>query len=98
MSGSFISIDTERTAYYDLLEATQKGDLDITPWLLWFLECLKRAIDGTELILASVMQKAHFWEAHQVTPINERPRTMLNRLLDGFEGKLTSSKCSPDIA
>jgi Fic family protein len=97
-------IRLERKEYYDLLEATQKGDLDITPWLEWFLGCLDRAFDGTEKILAKVFQKAEFWKKHAATPLNERQRDMLNRLLDGFEGKLTSSKwakiekCSPDTA
>jgi Fic family protein len=98
-------IRKERNAYYDRLEATQKQDgLDVTPWLDWFLGCLDRAIDGAENILSSVLKKARFWEAHAATPFNERQRDMLNRLLDGFEGKLSSSKwagmekCSPDTA
>ena len=97
-------IRTERKAYYDMLEATQHGDLDITPWLLWFIGCLDRAFDGSEAILASVMHKARVWERLAVQPLNERQRMMVNRLLDGFEGKLTSSKwakiakTSPDTA
>ena len=97
-------IRLERKEYYDLLEATQKRDLDITPWLEWFLGCLDRAFDGAEKTLASVFQKAEFWKTHAAARINERQRDMLNRLLDGFEGKLTSSKwakiekCSPDTA
>lgn len=97
-------IRLERNAYYERLESTQKGDLDITEWLMWFLQCLGHAIDGAETILASVMHKARFWEAHGAQPLNERQRLMLNRVLDGFEGKLTSSKwakitkCSPDTA
>ena len=97
-------IRLERKAYYDILEATQKGDLDITPWLEWFLGCLDRAFDGAEKILAAVLQKAEFWKKHGSAPLNERQRDMLNRLLDGFEGNLTSSKwaaienCSPDTA
>ena len=97
-------IRIERTAYYRELEATQRGDLDITGWLAWFLGCLDRAFDGAETLLASVLRKARFWETHAATPLNERQRTMLNRLLDGFEGKLTSSKwaklakCSQDTA
>jgi Fic family protein len=85
-------IRQERKAYYDILEATQKGDLDITPWLDWFLGCLRRAFDGAETILASVFRKAKFWEQHSDERFNDRQKTMLNRLLDGFEGKLTSSK------
>lgn len=85
-------IRTERKAYYDMLESTQKGDLDITPWLSWFIACLDRAFDGAETILASVMRKARFWESVAGQPLNERQRKVLNRLLDGFEGKLTNAK------
>jgi Fic family protein len=85
-------IRTERKAYYDILEATQKADLDITQWLLWFLACLERAIEGAEATLSSVMAKARFWEATKDQPLNERQRAMINRLLNGFEGKLTTSK------
>ena len=97
-------IRLERKAYYDMLEATQKGGLDITPWLEWFLGCLDRAFDGAEKTLAAVFQKADFWQKHAAAKTNERQRNMLNRLLDGLEGKLTSSKwallekCSPDTA
>jgi Fic family protein len=97
-------IRTERKTYYELLEKTQESDLDITPWLEWFLACLNRAFDGTEQTLGSVLQKARFWEVHAATPLNDRQRLMLNKLLDGFEGKLTSSKwakiakCSQDTA
>lgn len=97
-------IRVERKAYYDILEETQKGDLDITPWLDWFLGCLQRAIDGAETTLASVLTKANFWKVHAGEPFNDRQRKVLNRLLDGFEGKLTSSKwaalgkCSQDTA
>jgi Fic family protein len=85
-------IRTERKAYYDMLESTQKGDLDITPWLLWFIGCLDRAFDGADTILASVMRKARFWAAVAGQPLNERQRKVINRLLDGFEGKLTNAK------
>ncbi|MFN7129189.1 MAG: Fic family protein [Brevundimonas sp.] len=85
-------IRAERKAYYEALEATQKGDLDITAWLLWFIACLDRAFDGAETILASVMRKAHFWEPLADQPLNERQKKVLNRLLDGFEGKLTNAK------
>jgi Fic family protein len=94
----------ERKAYYDMLEATQKGELDITAWLEWFLGCLDRAFDGAEKTLAAVFQKADFWKEHATAKINERQRDILDRLLDGFEGKVTSSKwaliekCSPDTA
>jgi Fic family protein len=85
-------IRVERKAYYDILEKTQKGSLDVTPWVVWFLECLGRAIQNTDEVLAGVLDKATFWEKHQTTALNERQRNVLNRLLDGFEGKLTSSK------
>ncbi len=85
-------IRAERKAYYDILEATQKGDLDITGWLRWFLTCLDNAFDGAEVVLEKVICKARFWDALAGESFNERQRAMLNRLLDGFEGKLTSSK------
>lgn len=85
-------IRQERNAYYDILEATQKGDLDITAWLEWFLGCLGRAIDGAETILGSVLLKAKFWKLHEGQPFSGRQRKVLDRMLDGFEGKLTSSK------
>jgi Fic family protein len=97
-------IRQERNAYYHILETTQKGDLDITPWLQWFLACLSRAFDGAEAVLGSVLLKARFWKAHAGESFNERQRLVLNRMLDGFEGKLTSSKwarlakCSQDTA
>ena len=97
-------IRTERNAYYDRLEATQKGDVDITPWLLWFIGCLDRAFDGAETILASVLRKARFWDSVAGQALNGRQRNILNRLLDGFEGKLTNAKwatiakTSPDTA
>jgi Fic family protein len=65
---------------------------DITPWLHWFLDCLERAFDGAGAILANVLRKARFWEAHADASFTGRQRLVLNRLLDGFEGKLTSSK------
>ncbi len=85
-------IRTERKAYYDMLESTQKGELDITPWLLWFIGCLDRAFNGAETILASVMRKARFWESVAGESLSERQRKVVNRLLDGFEGKLTNAK------
>ena len=97
-------IQRERNAYYDILEKTQKGDLDITNWLLWFLDCLDRAISLSEENLSGVTQKAKFWEIHQAISMNDRQRKMLNKLIDGFDGNLTSSKwakiakCSPDTA
>ncbi len=97
-------IRLERKPYYDHLEAAQHGDLDITPWIAWFLDCLDRAFASSEFILASVLRKARFWEVHAGAPLNDRQRTVVNRLLNGFEGKLTSSKyavlakCSQDTA
>lgn len=97
-------IRIERNAYYNMLERTQKGELDITSWLKWFLECLGRAFDGAQTILQTVMAKARFWEIHGSKPFNPRQRIMLNRLLDGFTGNLTTGKwakivkCSQDTA
>ncbi len=85
-------IRQERSAYYGQLEATQQGDVDVTAWLEWFLGCLDRAIAGAEKLLEAVLAKARFWEAHAETRFNERQRKVLNRLLDGFEGKLTTSR------
>lgn len=85
-------IRVERKEYYDVLEKTQKGTLDITLWLDWFLNCLDRALTNTAATLGIVMKKARFWEKHSLTPLNDRQRLMLNKLLDGFDGKLTSSK------
>ncbi len=97
-------IRIERNEYYQALEWTQKGDLDITEWLVWFLGCLERAIVGTEGVLAAVLRKARFWRALAGTSLSDRQRLMLNRLLDGFHGKLTTrkwsqlAKCSHDTA
>ncbi len=85
-------IRLERKNYYEILEETQKDGMDITAWLSWFLACLGRAIDGAEVLLGSVLAKARFWDAIGETPVNERQRRVLNHLLDGFKGKLTSSK------
>ncbi len=97
-------IQRERKEYYNVLESCQKGRLDITPWVEWFLSCLKRAIAASEKLLEAVLVKASFWKAHAGESFNERQRAIINRLLDGFEGKLTSSKwakltkCSQDTA
>jgi Fic family protein len=85
-------IRQERDDYYDILERTQKGTPDVTPWMEWFLGCLGRAFEGTETTLAAVLRKARFWESHAQATINERQRVILNRLLDGFIGKLTTTK------
>lgn len=97
-------IQRERKEYYDLLECTQKGELDVTQWLAWFLACLGRAIEGAENILSRVIARARFWEKCAGISLNARQVKLINRLLDGFEGKLTSAKwaviakCSPDSA
>jgi Fic family protein len=97
-------IRQERKAYYDILEATQKGTMEITPWMEWFLGCLSRAIDGAQVTLSAVLSKARFWERIKDVQLNDRQQLVINRLLDGFEGKLTSSKyatlakCSQDTA
>ena len=97
-------IRQERNAYYDILEQTQKGTMDITPWMEWFLGCLGRSIDSANVTLATVLEKARFWDRIQNVQLNERQRLVVNRLLDGFEGKLTTSKyamlakCSQDTA
>jgi Fic family protein len=100
-------IQRERKAYYDILERTQKQSLDVTEWLAWFLETLHRAVDQAQHTLDAVLAKTRFWQrwaAPGSAPLNERQVKLVNRLLDGFEGKLTSSKwaaiakCSPDTA
>jgi Fic family protein len=97
-------IQRERKDYYDVLEHTQKGTLDVTAWLLWFLGALHRAVDSAQHTLDAVLVKTRFWQRWSGTPLNERQLKLLNRLLDGFDGKLTSSKwatmakCSPDTA
>jgi Fic family protein len=98
-------IRQERADYYEILERAQRaGTLDVTPWMEWFLNCLERAIERARATLASILAKAQFWERIAGIPINDRQRLMLNLLLDGFEGKLTTSKwatiakCSQDTA
>jgi len=97
-------IRQENKEYYNLLEWTQKGSPDITRWQDWFLNCLLRAIEGAQDTLSAVLNKARFWERFAQEPLNERQIKMLNMLLDGFEGKLTTSKwakttkCSQDTA
>lgn len=97
-------IRLERKSYYDVLEKTQKADLDITVWVEWFLNCLANALKNTEVTLAVVLKKAKFWEKHVATILNDRQRKKINMMLDGFDGKLTSTKwavlnkCSQDTA
>jgi len=99
-----MQIRAERKSYYEILEKTQKNALDITEWLAWFLACLERALMASENLLADVLKKARFWEMPETHSINERQRKMLEKLLDHFEGKLTTSKwakiskCSEDTA
>lgn len=97
-------IRLERKQYYEILEKTQKGNLDITNWIVWFLNCLINALKSTDSILTRVLFKADFWRKHIDTAINDRQRKLLNKLMDDFDGKLTSSKwakiakCSKDSA
>jgi Fic family protein len=97
-------IRIERKQYYEILEKTQKGNLDITEWIKWFLNCLIDSLKSTDSTLLKVLLKADFWTKHSKTLINKRQKKLLNKLLDGFDGKLTSSKwakiakCSKDTA
>lgn len=97
-------IRLERKEYYAILETTQRGTLDITPWIEWFLGCLDRAITNADVILANVLRKAKYWDYLSTKNINDRQRIIINKLLEDFEGKLTSTKyakltkCSPDTA
>ncbi len=101
MSGQ---IRKDRSEYYEILERTQKGDLDVTRWMCWFLACLDRAIEDAHRTLRAVLAKARFWQSVSGIPTNDRHRLMLDRLLDDFKGKLTTSKwaniakCSQDTA
>lgn len=85
-------IQAERNEYYDILENTQKGDLDITPWLIWFLDCLIRSMDQTDETIAKTMVRAQFWETHKETLLNARQQKILQLLLDNFYGNLNVSK------
>ena len=97
-------IQRERKAYYDILGRTQKRSMDVTEWLAWFLDTLHRGVDQAQVTLEAVLTKARFWQRWAATPLNERQVKLLNRMLDGFAGKLISSKwasiakCSPDTA
>ena len=85
-------IREERGQYYDILERTQKGTMDVTAWMEWFLGCLTRAIEGAQSALSGVIEKARYWEKLRDVPLNERQRLVINRMLEGFDGKLTTSK------
>mgnify|MGYP001815802222 FL=1 len=97
-------IEAERREYYRQLEAAQRGDLEITEWLAWFLGCLDRTLDDADRTLSSVLRKARLWQRINLNPVNERQRKVINRLLDDFQGHLTTSKyaklakCSNDTA
>ncbi|MDE7072006.1 MAG: Fic family protein [Bacteroidales bacterium] len=97
-------INRNKKAYYDILEQTQKSNLDITEWMLWFFECLENAIVRASQTVERSLQKAAYWDRFRTVEVNERQRKIINRLWDGFEGKLTSSKwakicsCSQDTA
>jgi Fic family protein len=85
-------IREERGQYYSILERTQKGSMEVTPWMEWFLGCLTRAIEGAQAALSGVIAKARYWEKLRDVPPNERQRLVINRMLEGFDGKLTTSK------
>ncbi len=107
-SKQFYSMSNEmklqQNEYYDILERTQRGDGDITEWLLWFLDCFGKALSSTEDTLSAVLAKSRFWEAHRNVAVNERQRKIINMQFDGFFGKLTTGKwakigkCSTDTA
>lgn len=98
------AIEAERKEYYLQLESAQRGSLDITAWLVWFLTCLDRSIENTDTVLSSVLDKARVWQRVNQAPVNERQRRVINRMLDDFEGPMTTSKyaklaeCSSDTA
>ena len=97
-------IEAERREYYIRLESAQRGNLDITDWLVWFLDCLDRTIDDANEKLSSVLHKARLWQKINLKPVNDRQRMVINRMLDDFKGHLTTSKyaklakCSNDTA
>jgi Fic family protein len=104
MTSRSVQIDAERADYYRVLERSQKGDLDVTPWLVWSADCPHRSLDRAAETLYAVLLKARVWQRVGDCRVNDRQRKVINRLLDGFEGKLTSSKyaklthCSSDTA
>ena len=108
MPHRFYSVSAEilqrRNQYYDVLESTQNGNMDITDWLMWFLDTVGRAIENADGKVSAIMDKTRFWDANEQMEMNDRQRKLVNRLLDGFEGKLTTgkwakiAKCSSDTA
>jgi Fic family protein len=98
------TIRLERNEYYRILEETQKGEPDLTEWLHWYLHCLHESLEASSSILESVLAKAHFWEKNRHTYFNDRQKKIINKLFDGFEGRLNTSKwakitkCSTDTA
>lgn len=97
-------INRNKKSYYDILERTQRGDLDITQWILWFFDCIEKAIGNAMESIDTTLSKSEYWDKFRDEAINERQRKVINRLWDGFDGKLTSSKwakicsCSQDTA
>lgn len=97
-------INRRKKEYYNILESTQKGNMEITPWITWFISTLENAIKRTLEMVETTLQKSRFWDTLEDVAINERQRKIINRLWDNFEGKLTSSKwakichCSQDTA
>ena len=97
-------INKDKRQYYDILEKTQKGDCDITEWIIWYLDCLLRSVEQSDETLSKVLNKAIFWQNHAQTVLSERQREVLNLYLDGYPGKLTAknwakhAKVSPDTA
>ena len=97
-------INKDKKQYYDILEKTQKGDCEITEWIIWYLDCLLRSVEQSDETLSKVLNKAIFWQTHAETVLSERQREVLNLYLDGYPGKLTAKnwakrvKVSPDTA
>ena len=97
-------INKDKKQYYDILEKTQKGDCEITEWIIWYLDCLLRSVEQSDETLSKVLNKVIFWQTHAETVLSERQREVLNLYLDGYPGKLTAKnwakrvKVSPDTA
>jgi Fic family protein len=97
-------ITSDRKQYHSILEKTQNENFDVTGWMLWFFDCMQKALKTTDIILLNVIKKSEFWKIHNKTPLNNRQRLVINKLLSGIDGKLQSSKwaqiakCSSDTA